>query len=50
LYRAALGRLPGEDEARVCNELLHARNGNVVATLEDIWWAVLNSGEFILVH
>jgi hypothetical protein len=50
LYRAALGRLPGEDEARVCNELLDARNGNVVATLEDIWWAVLNSGEFILVH
>jgi hypothetical protein len=50
LYRAALGRQPGEDETRVCNELLEARGGNVVAALEDVWWAVLNSGEFILVH
>lgn len=50
LYRAALGRLPGKDETRVCNELLAARGGDVVETLQDVWWAVLNSGEFILVH
>jgi hypothetical protein len=50
LYRAALGRLPGKDETAVCNELLASRRGNVVETLQDVWWAVLNSGEFILVH
>jgi hypothetical protein len=50
LYRAALGRMPGKDETRVCNELLASRQGNVVETLQDVWWAVLNSGEFILVH
>jgi hypothetical protein len=50
LYRAALGRLPGKDETQIGNELLAARYGNVVDTLQDVWWAVLNSNEFILVH
>jgi hypothetical protein len=50
LYRAALGRMPGDDETRICNELLASRGGNVVETLQDVWWALLNSGEFILVH
>jgi hypothetical protein len=50
LYRAALSRLPGKDETGVCNELLAARGGDVVQTLQDVWWAVLNSNEFILIH
>lgn len=50
LYRAALSRLPGKDETKLCNELLAARYGNVVETLQDVWWAVLNSNEFILIH
>jgi hypothetical protein len=50
LYQAALGRLPGDDETRICNELLASRGGNVVETLQDVWWALLNCGEFILVH
>ncbi|MDZ4656778.1 MAG: DUF1549 domain-containing protein [Bythopirellula sp.] len=50
LYRAALGRQPTKPEANLCNELLAARNDDVVGTLEDVWWAVLNSNEFILVH
>ena len=50
LYRAALSRPPGKDETNVGNELLAARYGNVVQTLQDVWWAVLNSNEFILVH
>ena len=50
LYRAALSRLPGKDETKICNDLLAARYGNVVETLQDVWWAVLNSNEFILVH
>jgi len=50
LYRAALSRLPTREETDVCNALLAARQGNVVGTLQDIWWAVLNSNEFILIH
>jgi hypothetical protein len=50
LYRAALGRPPTRPEADICNGLLDARDGDVVSTLQDVWWAVLNSNEFILVH
>lgn len=50
LYRAALGRRPTPPESNLCNELLVARDGDVVATLQDVWWAVLNSNEFILIH
>lgn len=50
LYRAALGRHPTKPEADMCNELLDSRAGDVVGTLQDVWWAVLNSNEFILVH
>lgn len=50
LYRTALGRNPTREETQACNQLLDARGGNVVNTLQDIWWAVLNSNEFILIH
>lgn len=50
LYKAGLSRPPGKDERNVCNQLLQAREGNVPETLQDIWWAILNSNEFILVH
>lgn len=50
LYRAALARTPTGEERQACNALLAARDGNVPETLADIWWAVLNSNEFILVH
>jgi hypothetical protein len=50
LYRAALARLPTKEETNLCNELLAAREGDVVGSLQDIWWAVLNSNEFVLIH
>ncbi len=50
LYRAALSRMPSKEEINVCNALLASRQGDVVGTLQDIWWAVLNSNEFILIH
>ena len=50
LYLAALARTPSRPERKVCNELLHSRDGDVVGSLQDIWWAVLNSNEFILIH
>ena len=50
LYQAALARQPTSQEIGVCNQLLASRRGDVVLTLQDIWWAVLNSNEFILIH
>jgi hypothetical protein len=50
LYRAAVGRLPSNEERNVCNQLLTLRQGDVSQTLQDVWWAVLNSNEFILIH
>ena len=50
LYQAALSREPTREEIKFCNELLDSREGKVVGTLQDIWWAMLNSNEFILIH
>jgi hypothetical protein len=50
LYLAAFSRLPTRQELSISNELLAARNGNVGAALQDIWWALLNTNEFILNH
>ncbi len=50
LYQAALSRLPTRQELNISNELLVARNGDVGAALQDIWWALLNTNEFILNH
>lgn len=50
LYLAAFSRPPTKPELSIANELLVARSGNVGAALQDIWWALLNSNEFILIH
>jgi hypothetical protein len=50
LYLAALSRLPTRPELALSNELLVARGGNVGAALQDVWWALLNTNEFILNH
>jgi hypothetical protein len=50
LYQAALSRVPTRQELAISNELLAARRGNVSAALQDIWWALLNTNEFILIH
>ncbi len=50
LYQAGLSRLPSKEETNLCNQLLVSRRGDVVGSLQDIWWAVLNSNEFILIH
>jgi hypothetical protein len=46
----ALARKPTKKELTVANQLLLARKGDVTGALQDIWWAVLNSNEFILNH
>lgn len=50
LYVAALSRTPNANELAVANKLLGARQGNIPAALQDIWWVVLNTNEFILNH
>jgi hypothetical protein len=50
LYLAAVSRLPTREELNISNELLVARGGDVGAALQDIWWALLNTNEFILNH
>jgi hypothetical protein len=50
LYLAALSRTPTRYELAISNELLAARGGNVGPALQDIWWALLNTNEFILNH
>jgi hypothetical protein len=50
LFQAALARNPTQSEIQVANRLLVARKGDTKAALQDIWWAVLNSNEFIINH
>ena len=50
LYIAALAREPSKRELVMANHLYTARQGDVGAALQDIWWALLNSNEFIIQH
>jgi len=64
LFQAGLARNPTKEEIAIANQLLVARatTGNkknidaaaaaaaTVAALQDVWWAVLNSNEFIINH
>lgn len=64
LFQAALSRNPTREEVDIANKLLGARARDqiskgkkqvdgaaaTVAALQDIWWAVLNSNEFIMNH
>ncbi len=47
LYLATLGRRPNRNELQTAGKALAARGGEA---LEDIMWALLNGGEFILQH
>ncbi|MBI2825765.1 MAG: DUF1549 domain-containing protein [Planctomycetia bacterium] len=50
LYMAALARKPSGPELKMANDILAARGGDTAAALQDVWWALLNSNEFILNH
>ena len=50
LYLSALARVPSAKERQVATALLGARKGDVAGALQDVWWAVLNSNEFIINH
>jgi hypothetical protein len=50
LYLAALARKPTKQEMSIANQLLAARGGDPAAAMQDVWWAILNTNEFILNH
>ena len=50
LYLAALARRPSAVELQEANRLLLSRQGKAAEALQDVWWALLNSNEFILNH
>ena len=50
LYIAGLGRRARPEEVNVAQQLLVARKSDVGGMLQDMWWAILNSNEFIFNH
>jgi hypothetical protein len=50
LYMAALTRKPTRGEVNMAQQCWVQRKGKTVEALQDIFWVLLNSNEFILVH
>lgn len=50
LYMAALARKPSSKELQVGNWMLTNRKGEMTSALQDMWWVLLNTNEFILNH
>ena len=50
LFLAGNGSQGQREEMAVASKLYVARKNDMLAALQDIWWAVLNSNEFILNH
>ena len=50
LFLAALSRKPTQQESTVVLDLVSDPNVDAVQVFQDIWWALLNSNEFILDH
>ncbi len=49
LFLAALGRKATAEERRWANQAF-AQSENATAALQDVWWSLLNTNEFILNH
>jgi hypothetical protein len=50
LFVAGLARRPNKQELALASKLLVARQGNELEMLQDMWWAILNSNEFVMQH
>ena len=50
LYFAGLARRPTKGEVKMASSLYRLRGGDELEILEDVWWASLNSNEFIMQH
>ncbi|MBU6236522.1 MAG: DUF1549 domain-containing protein [Planctomycetes bacterium] len=50
LFIAGLGRKAKPEELTIATQLMDARKRDVGGMLQDLWWAILNSNEFIFIH
>ncbi len=50
LFLTALSREPRKNELELANKLYEANKDDTYAVLEIVWWAILNSNEFVLDH
>ncbi len=50
LYLTGLARRARNEELQLARQLLNARQNDVSGMLQDMWWAILNSNEFIFIH
>ncbi|WP_231742020.1 DUF1549 domain-containing protein [Stieleria varia] len=50
LFMAGLARRPTKGEMSMASKLMVARKNNEKEMLQDLWWAILNSNEFIMQH
>ena len=50
LFWSGLARRPSKKELGVASKLLVAREGDEKEMLQDMWWAIINSNEFIMQH
>lgn len=50
LFLTGVARVPSKKEKTMARDLLMARGGNHKEMLQDLWWAILNSNEFIMQH
>ena len=50
LYLSTLGRHPSRKEASTALKLVRSNRANPIAGYQDLFWALLNSNEFIFVH
>ena len=50
LFTLGLARKATANELKMANQLLRAREGKMDEALQDLWWAILNCNEFILVQ
>jgi len=50
LFQAALSRQPSSQDVKLGNWFLANRRGDTLAAMQDIWWVLLNSNEFIIIH
>ena len=50
LFKAGLSRRPKRTELQMAVEFLNIYDGDSYKALQDVWWVVLNSNEFIFNH
>jgi hypothetical protein len=50
LFLAGLSRRATGAELTMARQLFIARQGDARQAMQDLWWAILNSNEFILNH